>query len=186
MVELTSLWLPIVLSSVALFFASFLAWMVLPHHKQDWIGLPDEAAFGKALGDLNVPAGQYMFPHCATAEEMKSPEFIERQKKGPIGLLQVWPGPCNMGKNMACTFLMFLAVSFCLAYLATLGVQLGAEFKEVFRFVGTAGILTYTAGTLLNGIWFSRKLIGDILDGIAYGLITGAIFAAMWPGGPAL
>jgi hypothetical protein len=23
--------------------------------------------------------------------------------------------------------------------------------------------------------------VGDILDGIAYGLITGLIFAAMWP-----
>ena len=35
MVELTSLWLPILLSTVALFFLSFLAWTVLPHHKPD-------------------------------------------------------------------------------------------------------------------------------------------------------
>ena len=186
MVELTSLWLPIVLSGVALFFASFLAWMVLPHHKQDWIGLPDEAGFGKALGGLNVPVGNYMFPYCATSQEMKSPKFLERQKSGPNGLLQVWPGPCQMGKNLVCTFLMFLAVSFCIGYLATLGVQPGAEFMQVFRFVGTAGILAYAAGTLLNGIWFPRKLIGDILDGVAYGLITGVIFAAMWPAGPTL
>ena len=33
---LVSLWLPIVLSAVALFFASFLSWMVLQLHKQDW------------------------------------------------------------------------------------------------------------------------------------------------------
>lgn len=186
MVELTSLWLPIVLSGIALFFASFLAWMVLPHHKQDWIGLPDEAAFGKALGDMNVPAGNYMFPYCATNEEMKSPEFQERQKKGPNGLLQVWPGPCNMGKNLVCTFLVLLVLSFCFAYLATLGLELGDSFMDVFRFVGTAAIVTYAGGFLLNGIWFPRKLVGDILDGVAYGLITGIIFAALWPAGPAL
>jgi hypothetical protein len=186
MVELTSLWLPIVLSGVALFFASFLSWMVLPHHKQDWVGLPDEAGFDKALGDLNVPAGNYMFPYCGTSEQMKSPEFQTRQKNGPNGLLQVWPGPTNMGMNMACTLLLFLVISFSLAYLATLGPELGDEFMKVFRFVGTAAILIYAGGPLLNGIWFRRKLCGDILDGIAYGLITGAIFAAMWPTGPAL
>ena len=46
---LSTLWLPIVLSGVALFFASFLAWMVLPHHKGDFIKLPDEGAFENAL-----------------------------------------------------------------------------------------------------------------------------------------
>jgi len=186
MVELTSLWLPILLTGVALFFASFLAWMVLPHHRKDWIGLPDEAGFNKAIGELNVPAGNYMFPYCATPEEMKSPEYLERQKAGPNGLLQLWPGPCNMGKNLALTFSLFLFVSFCLAYLATLGLQIGDEFMQVFRFVGTAGVIVYAAGPVLNSIWFPRKIIGDILDGVAYGLITGAIFAAMWPAGPTL
>lgn len=186
MVELTSLWLPILLSGVALFFASYLAWMVLPHHKQDWTRLPDENGFIQALGSLNVPKGNYVFPYCETPEEMKSPEFLERQKMSPNGMLQVWSGPCNMGKNLVCTFLFFLAVSFCLAYLATLGVQPGADFMAVFRFVGTAGILAYAVGPVINGIWFPRKIFGDILDGIAYGLITGAIFAAMWPAGPSL
>ncbi|MCA9233587.1 MAG: hypothetical protein KDA57_23305, partial [Planctomycetales bacterium] len=138
---LTSLWLPILLSSVALFFLSFLAWMVLPHHKADWRGLPDERAFGDALAGLNLPPGNYAFPHFKTSEEMKSREFQERQQRGPNGTLQLWNGPCNMGKNLACQFLFFLATSFCLAYLATLGVPAGAEFMPVFRFVGTAGIL---------------------------------------------
>ena len=57
----------------------------------------------------------------------------------------------------------------------------GAEFMKVFRFVGTAGILTYGTANILNGIWFGRKMVGDIVDGIAYGLITGAIFAWLWP-----
>jgi hypothetical protein len=39
---LTSLLLPVLLSGVALFFASFLTWMVLQIHKQDWIKLDKE------------------------------------------------------------------------------------------------------------------------------------------------
>ncbi len=36
MVTLGSLWLPIVLSAVVVFFASWLMHMVLPHHWTDW------------------------------------------------------------------------------------------------------------------------------------------------------
>ena len=58
MVDLTTLWLPVVLSAVALFFASFLAWMVLPHHKGDWVKLPEEERFENAVRELNLPAGE--------------------------------------------------------------------------------------------------------------------------------
>jgi hypothetical protein len=44
-----SLWLPIVVSGVALFFASWAAWMLLPHHKPEWKGLPDENALMSTL-----------------------------------------------------------------------------------------------------------------------------------------
>ena len=181
MVELTSLWLPIVLSSVVLFFLSFLAWMVLPHHKPDWRGLPEENSFGTALSSLNLPPGNYAFPYCETTAEMKSEAFLERQKQGPNGTLQLWDGPCNMGANLVCQFLFFLATSFCLAYLATLGLQAGADFMTVFRFVGTAGILTYTAAAVPGSIWFKMRLPGYIIDGLMYGLATGAIFAIFWP-----
>ena len=36
MAFLTALWLPIVLSSIALFIASAVAWMFMPHHKGDF------------------------------------------------------------------------------------------------------------------------------------------------------
>ena len=40
--NLSSLWLPIVVSGMALFLASWAAWTLLPHHKSEWKGLPDE------------------------------------------------------------------------------------------------------------------------------------------------
>jgi hypothetical protein len=117
---------------------------------------------------------------------MGSPEFQQRQKQGPIGTLQLWSGPPKMGRNLICQFVFFLATSFCLAYLATLGLSAGADFMKVFRFVGTAGILTYTAATVPSSIWFNWKLAGYLIDGVAYGLITGIIFGFFWPAGPSL
>jgi len=42
MVTLDLLWLPVVLSGVAVFFLSFLMWMVVGHHKSDFGKTPDE------------------------------------------------------------------------------------------------------------------------------------------------
>jgi len=46
---LVTLALPIILSAVALFFASFLSWMVLPFHRQDWIKVAKEDQLLQAL-----------------------------------------------------------------------------------------------------------------------------------------
>jgi hypothetical protein len=179
--SLASLWLPIVVSGVALFFASWIAWMFLPHHKAEWKGLPNEDAFSTALKSVGVPPGQYMFPHPKTSADFKSEAFKAKVKAGPNGTLTVWSSPPNMAVNMLCTVLFFVIANFVIAYLAGMALKPGDDFMRVFRFVGTAGILTYGTANILNGIWFGRKMIADILDGIAFGLITGAIFAAMWP-----
>lgn len=183
MVELTSLWLPILLSAVALFFIGFITWMVVPIHKADWNKLPEEDAFGQAVRDQNIPTGNYMFPHCADAEQMKSEAFLTKQKQGPVGVIQIWNESGSMGKNLAVQFLYLLVTSFCLAYLATLGLETGAKFFDVFRFISTAGILAYCVGNVPNAIWFRSRITGHIIDGILYGLATGLIFALLWPGG---
>ncbi len=183
MVELTSLWLPITLSAVALFFIGFLTWMVLPVHKADWKALPDEDAFAQAVRDMNIPTGNYMFPYCADAEQMKSEVFIEKQKRGPVGILRIWEECGAMGKPLACQFVFLLVTSFCIAYLATLGIPAGADFMTVFRFVGTAGILVYSVANVPNTIWFKSRLTGHLIDGVLLGLATGLIFAMLWPVG---
>lgn len=180
-----SLWLPIIVSGVALFFASWVAWMLLPHHKGEWKGLPNEDGLMNTLKGAGIPPGQYMFPYAASPEECKSEAFKAKMKAGPSGTLTVFQGSCSAGQNMVCTWLLFTVLSFIIAYLAGQVLGPGETFMKVFQFVGTAGILTYGSSGLLNAIWFHRKVGGDIADGIAYGLITGLIFAAMWPGGAA-
>jgi len=51
---LMSLWIPIIASTIALFFASFLSWMVVPIHKKDWLKLEQEDDFLKAAKDLGL------------------------------------------------------------------------------------------------------------------------------------
>jgi hypothetical protein len=178
---LSSLWLPIILSGIALFFASFAAWMLLPHHKPEWKGLPNEDAVLNTLRQTNTLPGQYMFPYSCKPEDWKTEEFKSKREAGPTGTLTIWKKPPNMGLNMLCTVLFFTIANFVIGYLAGSVISPGEKFMHVFRFVGTAGILTYGTANILNGIWFGRKMCADICDGIAYGLITGLIFAAMWP-----
>ena len=78
MAALMELWLPIVVSAVIVFFASFLAWVVLPHHKGDWKGLPNEDALNNTIRTTSIKPGQYMFPYCASSKDMKSEELAER------------------------------------------------------------------------------------------------------------
>ena len=134
---LTSLLLPVLLSAVALFFASFLSWMVIQLHKNDWKKMEQEDTFLKTMQELNVPVGSYMFPGCNSADEMKSEEYQEKWNKGPCGVMTVYP-KVNMGKNLGLTFVFFLVISFSLAYLATLAIPPGAEFMVVFRFMPAA------------------------------------------------
>jgi hypothetical protein len=39
-----SLWLPILLSAIAVWVASAINWMVMPHHESDYRKFPDEDA----------------------------------------------------------------------------------------------------------------------------------------------
>ena len=180
LISLTSLWLPILLSAVAVFFVSFLSWMVLQLHKQDWIKLAREDEFLDAVGKLDVPEGSYMFPGCDSPEEMKSQAYIDKWEAGPRGIITFYP-KVNMGKNLALTFVYFLVVSLCLGYLATLALPAGAEFLAVFRFISTAGLLIYLGAMIQHSIWFHNRIVGHVIEAIAFAAITAVIFGAMWP-----
>ena len=99
MVPITALWLPILLSAVIVFFASFVLHMLLPIHRGDYRQLPDEERVSDALRAANVTPGRaYHFPF-TTHKEMKSPATVEKFKRGPVGLLMIRPsGAPGLGK----------------------------------------------------------------------------------------
>ena len=57
MVSIVSLWMPIVVSGVLVFFISSFIHMVLPYHNTDFRKLPDEDGVFTALQDLSIPPG---------------------------------------------------------------------------------------------------------------------------------
>lgn len=180
---LSHLWLPVLAASAAVWIASAIVWMFLPHHRGDWKKLPNEPAFMDAVRAMGVPPGVYGFPWFASHRECSTPEGQELWKKGPVGLLNVWKPDVSMGRNMAITFLVYIVVSAMIAALGVFTVAPGTAFAPAFRVFALAGVLAYAFAFIPNGIWFQqgRSTIMCVLDGIAYGLITGAVMAALWP-----
>lgn len=177
-----ALWLPILLATLALFFASFLSWMVLQLHKGDWRKLPCEDEFLAHTGQLNIPPGNYMFPTCENPADQQKPEFQEKWKAGPRGVVSFFElSSINMGRNLALTMLFFLGVNFTVGYLATIAFPAGTDFLSVFRFVATASFLAFVASITQHAIWFRCRIVGHIIEAIPYSLIAAAIFASLWP-----
>ncbi len=197
---LTHLWLPILLSGVGVWLASAIAWMAVGHHKKDRDAIPGgkEQEFMDAVTRLGVGPGNYGFPDFCQldASDLPREERRKAQKalydRRPMGTLRVW-GEMNMGVNMLLTFLFYLVTSAAIAYLgwaalpharAAEGGVGGATFGKVFQVLGTAGILAYCFASFPGDVWFQKKrraMAMDWLDGIVFGLITGAVFAWLWP-----
>lgn len=180
---LSDLWLPILLSAIALHFSSFLAWVVLPHHFGDKKKLDQEDQVMDLVRNLKIPPGNYMFPYAQTKKEQGSAEFQEKYNSGPTGCLDVY-AKINMGANLAWTLVYFLVTATVIGYITHVACIPGAEetnFLKVFRFAGTVGILTYASSGILNRIWFKARITTDFVDGVVFGLILGLIFAALYP-----
>ncbi len=175
-----ALWLPILISTIALFFASFLSWMVFQLHAKDWVKMNGEEAFMTAVRGMNIPEGNYMFPGVDSLKEANTPEHQKKYSDGPRGILQILP-MVNMGKNLGLTFTYFLFCNATFAYLGSFALESGAEFIDVFRFVATIALLTFAASIVQHAIWFKVRITGHLIESIAYSLIAGGIFAAFWP-----
>ena len=92
----------------------------------------------ETLRGLNVPPGDYRFPHGNTVAEMTTPEFIDKMKQGPVGIMSISPnGEINMGKQLAQWFAYSLFIAVLAAYLTGRTRGMGAPCLEVFRVSGT-------------------------------------------------
>lgn len=183
--DLLSLWLPILLSGVALFFLSFVFWSLLPHHKKDIACAPKQDELLDAVRKLDLPPAQYMFPNCEDPKEYKTERFRALYDTGPWGMLNVFPAKPNMGRSVGLTLAYFLLVSIVIAYLAGATRAPGAEFGEVFQVAATAGVLVFVFGGVLTGVWFgkpARAFVTESIDGLVYAAATGLIFGMFWPG----
>jgi hypothetical protein len=185
MVPVASLWLPIVVSAVIVFLASWIVHMFLPFHRSDFAKLPQEDAVLDALRSLNVPSGQYLAPYANTPAQMKQPEYVEKRKRGPALFLNVATGADpGMGKSLLQWFVYLLVISLFAAYLAHKAIATGAPYLGVFKFVGVTAFLAYSLGHAHQSIWYRqawRTTANYFLDGLIYSLLTAGVFGWLWP-----
>lgn len=185
MVALSALWLPIVVSAVFVFFASFVIWTISPLHKSDMKGVPDEGAFLEAVRKQSLAPGMYMFPFCKDMKEMGQPEMIKKFEQGPVGRMIIRSsGKPSLGRPMVFSFIYNLIVALFVAYLAGRTLASGTPYLAVFRVVGTATILAYAGGIFYSAIWFGRPwsvVWKEVFDGVVYGLLTAGVFGWLWP-----
>jgi len=180
-----SLWLPVIVSAVVVFVASFVLHMVLKYHKADYKPLPNEDAVRDPLGKGNPAPGVYMTPHCADHGQMKDPAMVAKFEKGPVALLTVMPkGAPNMGKHLVLWFGFSVLVSFTAAYVARHTLHAGEDGMLVMRITGTVAFAGYALSHLSDSIWKGQpwgNTARHLLDGAIYAVLTGLVFRLMWP-----
>jgi len=185
MVSIPSLWLPILLSAVFVFFASFLVHMLLGYHARDLRKVPQEDAVMAALRPFDLAPGDYMMPCAQGMQAMRSPEFRDKRAKGPVAVMTVYKnGPATMGPSLAKWFVYLLVVSVFVAYVTGRALTAGAPYLTVFRFAGTTAFIAYAAALWQDSIWYQRSLgttLRYTVDGLIYGLLTASTFGWLWP-----
>ena len=182
-IALTSLWLPILFSAIAVFIVSSLIWAVIQYHNSDWQKLPDEESARSAL--KGAAAGQYSLPHATDNKAKQDKDWQKKYQDGPVAMLVVVPhGSMAMGKQMIQWFVYCLVISVCVAYIAGVTLMPGAEYLKVFQVTSTVAFLSYAGAHGLGFIWFGHtttRFLKDLFDGLIYGLLTGGFFGWLWP-----
>jgi hypothetical protein len=185
MTGLDVLWLPTLVSSVFVFFASSLIHMVLPWHKSDYPAVPNQDRVMDALRPFSIPPGDYMLPRPLNRQELRSPEFAEKMKRGPIAMLTVMPnGVMSMGRNLALWFVFCVVVGLFAGYLSGQALPVGAAYPRVFHLVGVTAFIGYTLALWPMSIWYRRAwslTLKATVDGLIYALLTAGTFGWLWP-----
>ena len=185
MISLEQLWLPIVISAVAVFVASSLIHMVFKWHNSDYHKLANEDQVRAAIRSSNPAPGLYLMPYCKDSKDMGTPEMLQKFKEGPNGFLSLMaPSAPSMGKPLGLWFASNLVIAIVVGYLASRTVPAGASFLAVCRVVGIVTLFAYAWGGVHQAIWFGKpwpSAAKEVLDAFIYGLVSAATFGWLWP-----
>lgn len=185
MTGVLALWLPILLSAVAVFAASSLIHMVLPWHKSDYQKVANEDQLRVAMRALAIPPGDYFVPRPDDRQSLKTPEFAAKMNEGPVMMFTILPnGGFSMARNLSQWFVYCLVVGLFAAYLAVSALPASAPGSQVAQVTGVTSFIGYTLALWQMSIWYRRawSLTFKVsFDGVIYAALTAAIFAWLWP-----
>ena len=178
------LWKPILLSGLAVFILSALAWTVLPHHRKEYGRMPNEDGIADAIRAGNIAPGLYSIPHAGDMKAMGTPEMRAKMERGPRAFITiVKAGNAGMGPMMIQSLIANIIIATFVAYITSLALPAGTDYMTVFRVVSTASFLAYGLGRIPDSIWFGKPWSSYALnaaDSLAYALVTGGIFGWLW------
>jgi len=185
MVSLMALLLPIFLSAVIVFIASSIIHMALKYHAADYRTLPRESEVMEALRKFEIPPGDYMVPRAGSMEAMRTEEFKDKMKKGPVMMATVMPsGMFQMGRSLFQWFLFCILVSVFTAYVTGRALGPGTPYLRVFQIAGTVAFASYALGQFPASIWYRKSwgtTMRHALDGLIFGSLTAGTFGWLWP-----
>ena len=181
-----SLWLPVVVSTIAVFVLSSLLHMILKHHNRDIRGFSNEDAVREVVGKGHPAPGVYFVPYCCDHSKMKDAAVLKKFADGPVAIVTiVRSGAPRMAKHLAQWLLLCFFISFTAAYVARHTLSSATAGLEVMRVTGAVALVGYAFGYLQDSIWkgipWTNSLRG-IADSLVYALATGLVFRLLWPG----
>jgi hypothetical protein len=185
MTPMMSLWLPIVVSTIAVFIASSIVNTVMPWHKQDFPKVPDEEGVRAALRPFAIAPGEYLVPRSCDRKEMASAEYTAKMKEGPVMIMTVLPNaPISLGKSLGQWFVFCAIVSVIAACMAGTVLGVAADPHAIFHYTAFTAFVAYVVASWQSSIWYGRpwsSALKTTVDGTIYALITGGIFMWLWP-----
>lgn len=186
MVAVWSLWIPIGVSALVVFFVSAVLHMFTPWHRGDLRKLPQEDAVMGAMRPFDIPPGDYGMPYGGSMAAMKESAFKEKMKAGPVAVMTVMPsGLPQMGSSLLLWFLYTIVVSTFAAYVTGHALPAGPGlYRAVFRFAGCTAFACYAMALPPFSIWYKRNWVTTVksmIDGLVYGLLTAGVFGCLWP-----
>ena len=184
-VSILQLWLPIIVGGLLAWIASGLIHMVIKYHNSDYNELSNEDEVMDVLRKGNPSPKMYTVPFCSDMKKMGEEPMQKKFADGPVAMIAVMPnGMPPMGKLMAQQIAFFVIGNIFIAYLASLALTPGADYMEVFRFVGAAGFLAFGWGTVPFSIWYGHAWSTTtkyLFDALIYGCVVAGTFAWLWP-----
>ena len=183
MLTITLLWLPILLSAVAVWIVSALVWTVMPHHKSDYAAFTDEDKARAAIKEQNLQPGSYSMPFTGSKEAMNSPETKQKLIDGPVAFVTILPNGVAMGKKLIFSFIQNVVFAILIAYIATFTLTADSHYMEVFRLVFIVTWLAYGAAFVQDAVWFGRGwsvIVKFFFDALLYASVTAGIFGWLW------
>ncbi len=179
------LWMPVVATAILIFIASSLIHMVFKWHNSDYRKLANEDDVRAAVRAGSPAPGLYVLPHCADMKDMAGEAMQKKFIEGPVALLTVkQSGAPGMGKALLLWYVLNLVIAAIAACLA-LGAYPGHANAQPAAHLGAiVTFLAYFGGSVQMAIWMGKpwgSVAKDLLDCIIFAVITGCVFAWLWP-----